>query len=53
MPVRKPVLDTNYKHLKNTRNVNSDKNDDDNNDYNYTNIIAWKKKYIKLVNYKL
>ena len=35
MPVEQPVLDTNYKHLKN--NTNLAKNDDDKNEYNYSN----------------
>ena len=37
MPVGQPVLDANYKHLKNNTNVNVDKHDDDNDDYNYNN----------------
>ena len=35
MPVEQPVLDTNYKHLKNDTNLA--KNDDDKNDCNYSN----------------
>ena len=35
IPVEQPVLDKNYKHLKN--NTNLAKNDDDKNEYNYSN----------------
>ena len=52
MPAGQPVLDTNYKHLKNNTDVNLDKNDDDNNDYDYSNRNSIEgKKCIKLVNY--
>ena len=53
MTVGQPVLDTNYKHFKYI-NVNLDKSDNDNNDYNCSNEYSTEEELkIKLVNYKL
>ena len=37
MPSGLSALDTNYKHMKNNTNVNLDKIDNGNNDYNFSN----------------
>ena len=48
MPVQEPVLDIKCKHLKNNTKVNMDKNDDDNNDCNYSNHNSMEGKLHKI-----